>query len=69
LTCKDCGKKGHHVVEDREQEVVKGKEWEELKKYEECARERKRKVAHPTKGKVQPERGIIRKKSKELSKC
>jgi len=26
LTCKDCRKKGHHVVEDKGQGVVKGKE-------------------------------------------
>jgi len=26
LTCEDCGKKGYHVVKDREQGVVKGKE-------------------------------------------
>jgi len=53
LTCEDCGKKGHHVVEDREQGVVKGKEWEKLKKCEECTKERRRKAAHPTKRKTQ----------------
>jgi len=53
LTCEDCGKKGHHVAEDREQRVVKGKEWDELKKCEECSREGRRKVVHPTKGKAQ----------------
>jgi len=36
LMCEDCGKKGHHVAEDREQGVVKGKEWEELKKCRGC---------------------------------
>jgi len=69
LTCKDCRKKGHHVAEDKGQGVVKRKEWEELKKCEECSREGRRKAAHPTKGKAQPERGVIRGKSEELSKC
>jgi len=53
LMCEDCGKKGHHVTEDRGQGVVKGKEWEELKKYGECLRKGKGKVAHPTKRKAQ----------------
>ena len=26
MMCEDCGKKGHHVTENRGQEVVKGKE-------------------------------------------
>jgi len=26
LTYKECGKKGHHVAEDRAQGIVKGKE-------------------------------------------
>ena len=38
LTCEDCGKEGYHVTEDRGQRVVKGKEWEELKKCGECLR-------------------------------
>jgi len=49
----DCGKKGYHVAEDRGQGVVKGKEWEELKKCRECSRKGKEKVACPTKGKAQ----------------
>jgi len=53
LTCKDCGKKGHHVVEDRGQGEVKEKEWEELKKCKECSREERKKAVCPTKGKVQ----------------
>ena len=53
LTCEDCGKKGYHVAEDRGQGVVKGKEWEKLKKYKEYIRERKRKAACPTKRKAQ----------------
>jgi len=40
-------------VEDKGQGVVKGKEWEELKKCEKCSREGRRKAACPTKGKVQ----------------
>ena len=38
LTCEDCGKKGHYVMENRGQGVIKEKEWEELKKYGECLR-------------------------------
>jgi len=53
LTYEDCGKKGHHVVEDKGQRVVKGKELEKLKKCEECAREGRRKAARPTKRKAQ----------------
>jgi len=51
--CKDCGKKGHYIAEDRGQGVVKGKEWEELKKCGEYLRKEREKVAHPTEGKVQ----------------
>jgi len=50
--CEDCGKKGHHIVEDRGQGVVKGKEWEELKKYKECLRKGRGKAACPTEGKA-----------------
>jgi len=53
LTCEDCGKKGHHVAEDRGQGVVKEKEWEELKKCGEYSRKRKGKVVCPTEGKAQ----------------
>jgi len=53
LTCEDCGKKSHHVAEDRRQGVVKRKEWEELKKCGECLRKGKGKAARPTEGKVQ----------------
>jgi len=53
LTCKECGKKGHHIAEDRGQGVVKGKEWEELKKYGGCTKKGKGKVAHPIEGKAQ----------------
>jgi len=52
LTYEDCGKKGHHVVKNREQRVVKGKEWEELKKCEGYAKKGKEKAVCPTKGKV-----------------
>jgi len=52
LTCKECEKKEHHVVEDRGQGVVKGKEWKELKKCRECAKKEKEKVVHSTKGKA-----------------
>ena len=52
LTCKDCGKKEYHVVENRGQGVVKGKEWEELKKCGEYVKKGKEKVAHPAKRKV-----------------
>jgi len=53
LTCEDCGKKDHHVAENREQGVVKGKEWEELKKCGEFSRKGKEKAVCPIKGKVQ----------------
>jgi len=53
LTCKDCGKKGHHVVEDKGQGVIKGKKWEGLKKYKGCAEKGKGKAVHLTKGKAQ----------------
>jgi len=53
LTCEDCRKKSHHVAEDREQRVVKEKEWEELKKYGECSRKGKEKAVCPTEGKAQ----------------
>jgi len=53
LTCKDCGKKDHHVAEDRGQGVVKGKEWKELKKCRGCAEKGKKKAACPAEGKAQ----------------
>ena len=53
LTYKDCGKKEHHVVKDRGQGVIKGKEWKELKKCGEYIKKGKGKVVHPAKGKVQ----------------
>jgi len=53
LIYKDCGKKGHHVAEDRGQKIVKEKEWKELKKYKECTRKERRKAACPTKRKAQ----------------
>jgi len=46
--CEDYGKKGHYIVEDRRQGVVKGKEWEKLKKCEECLRKEEGKAVHPT---------------------
>jgi len=68
--CEDCGRKGHHIAEDRGQEVVKGKEWEELKKCGECSRKEREKAAHGQETqKVQLERGILKGKFKELSKC
>ena len=54
LTYEDCGKKGHHVAEDRGQGVVKGKEQEELKKYKEYAKKEKGKAVCPTEEKAQP---------------
>ena len=53
LMYKDCEKKGHHIAEDRGQGVVKGKEWEELKKCRECAEKGKGKAARPAEGKAQ----------------
>ena len=53
LMCEDCGKKGHHIAKDRGQGVVKGKEWEELKKYGEYSRKEEGRAVCPTKGKVQ----------------
>jgi len=53
LMCEDCGKKGHYVAEDRGQGVVKGKEWEELKKYRGCAEKGKGKAARSAEGKAQ----------------
>ena len=53
LTCEDCEKKGYHVAEDRGQEIVKGKEWEKLKKCRECSEKGKGKAVHPIKEKVQ----------------
>jgi len=68
LTCEDCGKKGYHVAEDRGQRVVKGKEWEELKKCRGCAEKGKEKAAHRQEiQKVQQKRGVG--KFGELSKC
>ena len=52
LIYKDCEKKGHHIVEDREQRVVE-KEWEELKKCGEYVKKGKEKTVHLTEGKVQ----------------
>jgi len=60
LTCKDCGKKGHHVVEDREQGVFKGKEWEELKKCKGYAKKEKEKAVYPTEEKAQPSGAWVR---------
>ena len=53
MTYEDCRKKGYHVAEDKGQGVVKGKEWEKLKKCGECLRKGKEKAACPTKGKAQ----------------
>jgi len=53
LTYEDCEKKGHYVAEDRGQGVVKGKEWEELKKCRGCAEKEKEKAVFPAKGKAQ----------------
>jgi len=50
---KDCEKKGHHIAEDRGQGVVKGKEWEELKKCRGYAEKGKGKAACPAEGKAQ----------------
>jgi len=36
----------YYIIENRGQGVIKGKEWEELKKYRECLRKGERKVAY-----------------------
>jgi len=46
-------KKEYHIIEDRGQEIVKGKKWEELKKYRGCAKKEREKAVHPIEGKVQ----------------
>ena len=53
LTYKDYEKKGHYIVEDRGQRVVKEKEQKELKKCGECVKKGKEKTVHLTEGKVQ----------------
>jgi len=68
LMCEDCRKKKCHVVEDRGQGVVKGKEWEELKKSRECSKTGKGKAVCSIKRKVQQKRRVVKEKFKELSK-
>jgi len=62
--CKDCGTRRYWKEKDRGQGVVKEKKWEELKRYGECLKKEKGKVAlmeikrfnHETKVKARSER-------------
>jgi len=60
LTCEDYRRKEHHIAEDRGQEVVKRKEWEELKKCRECAKKGKEKTVCPTKEKAQQKKRAVK---------
>ena len=68
LTCEDYRRKEHHVAEDREQEVVKRKEWEELKSIENVQKKEKRRQCALPREK-HSKRKEQSKKFRELSKC
>ena len=53
MMCKDCGQKGCYVEENQEQEVIKEKKQEELKRCGECSKKGERKAVCPTRGKAQ----------------
>jgi len=67
LTCK-CGKKRSHIEDNREQGVIPFWKWKKLS-WCECKGKIEEKAAQPREAKAQKERGVVKRRSGEPSKC
>jgi len=67
--CKRCGKQGYHVKENRGQRVISRRQLEAMK-WCGCSKVVERKTVYGQESqKAQQERGVVKGKSGELSRC